>query len=82
MSGLGRYAARRARNRAWLHVYDGLWLDFMFTVPEKPLRSDGDLARLTRSNEKRNSRAAAPNTYHTLFKLAGLARVCARRGTK
>lgn len=77
-----RFAARRAQNAAWLWVYENLFLTCLAAVQEKRLLADSARERFHRQIVKRNSRAFAPNAYHTLFKLAGLAKVCARAKAK
>lgn len=71
-----RFAARRAQNAAWLHVYGDLWGRWAtrhgigIHSPELETMSDEKFWR----NYARAS--------HTAFKLAGLARVCARAKAK
>lgn len=76
------FAARRARNAAWLYVYRELF-DLVWWRTSDPANIPRiSHQRLYRKQVKRGLRYIYPRTDHTLHKLAGLARVCQRRGVR
>lgn len=77
-----RFAARRARNAAWLYVFRDQFAAIWWNVNDPGNFPRISFMRLRRKQAARGTAYVYSRTTHTAHKLAGLARTCARAEAK